>query len=62
MGRPCPVCGKGMFRKKQLREHIKRHHPWYYKEYIENYGASSKMATERKKKKRQSKSRVSKGR
>jgi len=34
MGRVCPVCGKGMFRAKALKEHIRVHHPDYYDEHI----------------------------
>jgi len=34
MGRPCPVCGRGMFRQKKLKEHIRRHHPDYYFKWI----------------------------
>ncbi len=33
--RPCPVCGRGMYRRKALLEHIKRAHGWYFKQFIE---------------------------
>jgi len=48
MGRKCPVCGKGMFRPKKLKEHIRRHHPDYYYEHI--YTGISRTDEERKKK------------
>jgi len=32
--RPCPVCGRGMYRYKQLLEHIKRYHGWYFQEFL----------------------------
>ena len=51
MGRRCPVCGRGMFRRKALMKHIKTHHPSYYKEWYENYGVSSKMKIEKKERK-----------
>ncbi len=35
MGRPCPVCTRGMYRYKTLLKHIKRVHGWYFKEFIE---------------------------
>ncbi len=38
-GRPCPVCGRGMFRRIQLLEHIKMFHGWYFKEWIEPKGS-----------------------
>ena len=37
-GRPCPVCGRGMFRRKALLEHIKTNHGWYFKQFIEPKG------------------------
>jgi len=36
MGRACPVCGKGMFTRKQLIQHIKHKHPAYYNKWIAN--------------------------
>jgi len=36
MGRACPVCGRGMFSRKKLLEHIKREHPAYYHKWIAN--------------------------
>ena len=34
--RRCPVCGRGMFRRKALLDHIKRYHPSYYDKWIAN--------------------------
>jgi len=33
--RRCPVCGRGMLRRIAFLEHVKRKHPWYFKEWIE---------------------------
>jgi len=33
-GRLCPVCGKGMYREKALKKHIRRYHPDYWDKYI----------------------------
>jgi len=29
MSKRCPVCGKGIFREKRLKKHIRRFHPDY---------------------------------
>jgi len=50
MSRPCPVCGRGMFRQKRLKVHIRRHHPDYYYTYI--FTGRSRTDKERKKKMR----------
>jgi len=34
MGRSCPVCGRGMFSRLALKEHIKRYHGWYFQEFL----------------------------
>ena len=40
MGRHCPVCGKGMFKAKALKRHIRRYHPDYYNRFIKTGGFS----------------------
>jgi len=40
MGRKCPVCGKGPYRQKRLKRHIKMHHPDYYHQWIWNGGSN----------------------
>jgi len=48
--RPCPICGKGMFRRKALLEHIKHVHGWYFKEFIEPKGKGGGGGKKRKEK------------
>jgi len=47
MGRRCPVCGRGMFRQRKLKSHIRRHHPEYYFKWI--FTGKSRTDEERKK-------------
>jgi len=49
--RLCPVCGKGMYRRKALLEHIKRAHGWYFKEFIEPKGKGGGGGAKKKKEK-----------
>ena len=52
MGRPCPVCKRGMFKEKKLKRHIRIHHPDYYETWIENRGKTSKAQMEKAEKKK----------
>lgn len=54
MGRLCPVCHKGPFRQKALKEHIKINHPSYYALWIQN-GPRVGSVEIRKRKKQQRK-------
>ncbi len=49
-GRPCPVCGRGMYRRKALLEHIKRMHGSYFRQFIEPKGKGGGGGKKRKKK------------
>ena len=53
MGKPCPVCKRGMFREKKLKRHIRIHHPDYYETWIENRGKTSRAQMEKAEKKKQ---------
>ncbi len=49
--RPCPVCGRGMYRRKDLLEHIKRMHGWYFKQFIEPKGKGGGGGSKKKREK-----------
>lgn len=42
MGKPCPVCHKGMFREKDLMRHIKlKHYEWFKQKYLDIQGSAT---------------------
>jgi len=57
--RPCPVCGKGMFRPKALWRHLVLHHPdeAYRRGYRRQTGAEVARKTEAKRRKRKKRGR-----